>query len=469
MLKDYFEDILPPQASPSSVQKAKDAPEVNINDTEMSLHNEPARTSDIPAPNSRSIRNITVSSRTPRRFLGADREVPGVSPRPPRRIFSSRIWMWLIATLAVLILGAILTVALRPTTVYVVPRSHAIVFDSFLQFSAYPTANAPTDTLSYTVETITLEDSAVVPSTGTEYVEAKASGTIIVVNNYSSESVRLIPNTRFETSDGLIFRTSSQIIIPGKTGNNPGEVRVEVFADEAGEKYNIGPINRFTLPGLATTPAMYADVHARSLEPMTGGALGERPAVAAGALESARAEIRMRLEQQARAAAELRTNEQTVALADLMRTIYISQPNTAEAGDKVRIREMARVEIPVFSADSFARIVSRGVSADAEESTVMLKGISTLTSRMVETGEKFILGTDPFAFTLSGAAQVIWKVDTNSFAAALANREAVAFEAIVATFSGIEEAHARIQPFWKKTFPANPNDIQVRIEEPALP
>ena len=471
MAKDYFQDILPPQtpSTSPSTRKTEGFSEEHTNDTTVASQNEPGGFEDAPAPSGRSIRNISVSPRPPRRLLGSEREIPGVPPRPPRRFFSPRIWMWIIAVLAILVLGTILLVALRPTTVNVVPRSHAVVFDSFLQFNAYPATEASVGSLPYSVETVTLEDSAVVPSNGTEYVETKASGTIIVSNNYSSESVRLIPNTRFETPDGLIFRTSSQVFVPGKKGGKPGEVQIKVVADKAGEAYNIGPISRFTLPGLITTPAMHADVYARSTDTMTGGALGDRPAVTPGTLESARAEIRARLETQARAAVDLRTNEQTVALADLMRITYTTQPNTEEAGGNVRIREIARVEIPVFPASSFAQTVSRSVSADAEDGAVMLNGASALTARLMATDTDFVLGTDPFGFTLSGMAQLVWKVDSEALTSALAGRNESAFQTIVATFPGIEEASARIQPFWKKAFPVDPTEIHTRIEEPVLP
>src|SRR3989344_2305213 len=449
MAKDYFQDILPPQTPPLSARKAREPLEEKA-DATVAPQSEPESIEGVPATNGRSIRNIAVSPRQPRRFL------------------SPRIWMWVTAALAILVLGTILLVALRPTTIYVVPRSHAVVFDSFLQFNAYPAEEASVGSLSYSVETITIEDSAVVPSNGTEYVETKASGAIIVANNYSSEPVRLIPNTRFETPAGLIFRTSAEVSIPGKKDGKPGEVQIEVVADKAGEAYNIGPVSRFTLPGLATTPAMYADVYARSIGSMTGGALGDRPAVTPGTLESARAEIRARLETQARAAADLRTNEETIVLADLMRITYTTQPNTEEAGGNVRIREIARVEIPVLPASVFAHTVSRSVSADAEDGSVMLKGAGALAARFVATDTELVLGAGPFEFTLSGMSQLVWKVDSEALISALSGRNESAFQTIVATFPGIEEARARIQPFWKQVFPVDPKKIRIRIEEPVL-
>lgn len=471
MAKDYFQDILPPQGSSSPKGGGSQAPspalDPDIEDSQSDDETISAPVSGAPPQNTRSIRNINVSPRPPRRAQGSEREIPGTLQqfRTPRRI-APRIWMWIIAALSIAVLGAILLVAMRPTTISVIPRSHVIVFDSSLQFRAYPRGDAAMSSLSYTIETVDLEDSSVVPANGKELVEERASGTIVVVNNYSAESVRLVKNTRFETPDGLIFKTPSEVIVPGKIGTRSGEVSVEVFAEATGEKYNVGPITRFTLPGLKTTPAMYADVYARSGVGMSGGFVGERPIVAPSAVESAKAEIRGRLEQKARTAMESKVNDESIVLADLIRITYTSLPNTEEAGGGARIREKAHIEIPVFPAALFAQTVARGASADAEDGSVMLKDVTALTARVVESNETSASYVDSFDFTLLGTALLVWKVDAKALAEALAGREEAAFEAIVASFPGVEEARARVQPFWKNSFPTDPNDIQVHIEEP---
>ena len=69
-------------------------------------------------------------------------------------------------------------------------------------------------------------------------------------------------------------------------------------------------------------------------------------------------------------------------------------------------------------------------------------------------------------FSLDGTAQLVWKVDTALLAEALLGRDESAFQAIVESFPGIEEAHARIEPFWSNAFPGDATAIKVRVEEP---
>src|SRR3989338_4270766 len=453
MAKDFFQDITPPNTPPSSLPpRPPREPAAEIPPT--------------PAPGEKTIRNIQVTAKPRPRVDSMDvREVPSFSSEPPKqRRVPTRLWMWGGAGLLLLILAAITFVALRPTTVTVIPRSQTVTFDQSAHFTAYPAPAIASSTLSFTLQTSDIEDSAVVPTSGTERVSEKAQGSITVFNAYSAQPVKLVKNTRFATPDGLIFRVPADIVIPGKQGSTPGKITVTVFADEAGEKYNVGPVSRFTLPGLKSSPAMYADVYANSSQAFVGGCVGDRPAVAAGAIDTAVAQIRARLEQKARDAVNAVASDTTVVFPSLVQITYESLPQTTEAGGGLRIHERARVGIPVFPADAFAYAVAQSVSADAGPGEVAIKGGAGLTANA---GDPAAIAADaPLAFTLNGTVQLVWVVDAQALASALAGKDQSAFQTIVTGFPGVQEAHARVEPFWKNSFPADPAAIRIQIEAP---
>ncbi len=465
MAKDYFQDITPPGTPPSAIP------------TRIPVEPRPAP--DLPpiTPGERTIRNIQVEKR-PRVVgqepvrIGADdiRGTPGIPPALPRHPRPpSRLWIWGAVALSLAVLAAIALVAFRPTTVTVTPRSHSVIFDASARFTAYPDTTAASGTLSFTLETSDLEDSAVVPTTGSTQVEDRASGTIVVINEYSAQSVKLIKNTRFATPEGLIFRAPADVVVPGKKGTTPGEISVTVIADEAGEKYNIAPQARLGVPGLKSNPNMYAKVYARSETAMRGGFVGNRPGTAPGALDSARAEVRGRLDEKARATVRFRSDTATIAFPGLLRVTYESLPETADGGGGLRIHERAHVELPVFPADLFAHVVAESVRADAEAGGITLKAGPDLIAHHANVADSSLdmsLSGKPLDFTLEGGAQLIWSVDSESLGEALAGRDEAAFQTIVNGFPTIQEAHARIEPFWKSSFPADPSDIKIRITPP---
>ena len=467
MAKDYFQDITPPDASrpaaPLRVSESRTTPPADP----------PAPPAPPPAPGERTIRNIQVEKRPrlsgqePAR-IGSDDirgtpDIPRIPPQHPRA--PSRWWIWGGVALSLAVLAAIALVAFRPTTVTATPRSQSVAFDASARFAAYPAATAASGTLSFTLETSDLEDSAVVPTSGSARVEDRASGTVIVVNEYSAQSVKLIKNTRFATTEGLIFRVPAEVVVPGKKGAVAGEISVTVIADQAGEAYNVGPQTRLTIPGLRSTPDMYTKVYARSTTAMSGGFVGDRPATAPGALENARAEVRARLDEKARAVVRSRPDASTITFPGLLHVTYESLPETSEAGGGLRIHERAHVELPVFPADSFARVVAESVSADAEQGGVAFKAAPDLVARLNGAPDGSLADT-PLDLTLEGSAQLVWNVDTRALAEALAGRDEAAFETIVNGFPAIQEASARIEPFWKSSFPADASDIKVRVITP---
>ena len=456
MAKDYFQDILQSDAEKPghSFGGGRGAKEPN---------------GGAQGGGERSIRNITVNPRASRaRAMSGDmRGAPSGGPQSPygrpRMDSRKRIWIWVVAAISVVVLGVLALFAFRSTTVTVTPRSRPVVFDRAVHFNAYLSASTAIGSLSYTVVANDLEDSAVVPSSGTEHAEDRATGTITVFNEYSPSTVRLIKNTRFATPAGLIFRVPATVVIPGKKGSVPGSVTVTVVADQAGEQYNVGPVDKFTLPGLKTSPDMYTSVYARSTSAFTGGFVGDRPGVAAGALDSARAEIRARLEGKARDGARALNSRAVTVFPDLMRITYESLPPTTEAGGGVRIHEKAHVEIPVLSAEPFAQTVAHGVGENTEGVSFRIEGLDTLVAGQGGAGGAQTLGTDPLDFTLTGNAVLVWNVDPVSLSLALAGRDKDAFQGIITGLPSIQEARARIEPFWKGTFPASTSDISIEF------
>ncbi len=70
-----------------------------------------------------------------------------------------------------------------------------------------------------------------------------AKGSVRVINKYS-RSQTLVKTTRLLTADKKLYRIAATIAVPAG-----GEVKVDVYADESGGEYAIGP-TKFTIPGL---------------------------------------------------------------------------------------------------------------------------------------------------------------------------------------------------------------------------
>ena len=165
-----------------------------------------------------------------------------------------------------ILLGAFGYVALNRISTAVInisPHKETLAIDSRLRAYTNTTATG----LPFEVMQLNAEESGLVTATGISSGGQKASGKVTVYNNYGSAPQKLITNTRFQTKDGKVYRIKGAISVPGM-----GMTEAMVYADQAGEEYNIGPSD-FTLPGLKGG-ARFEKVFAKSKTAMSGGSSG---------------------------------------------------------------------------------------------------------------------------------------------------------------------------------------------------
>ncbi|MFA6354175.1 MAG: hypothetical protein WCX12_00615 [Candidatus Paceibacterota bacterium] len=117
------------------------------------------------------------------------------------------------------------------------------------------------------------------PASQKQNVADKATGKITIYNAYSSAKQSLVATTRFVTPDGKTFRIDKSITVPGaevKDGKIiPSSIEADITADKAGTDYNLGPIDKLTIPGFKGSPkysAFYGVIAGKT----TGGFIGER-------------------------------------------------------------------------------------------------------------------------------------------------------------------------------------------------
>lgn len=468
MARNYMQDITPPDDSPKP--RARRTPrKVTLRQEPLQPEPTASQEEEVVAETppeemlpERSIRTIRPSQNRLRQIPRAEVRIENM---PAERGRGSRTGIWIAVVIAALVLAAAAFLVLFPSTsVTVTPHTQTITFDASSPFTAYPEGEAAQGTIAYSVLSQTFEDSGVVQASGTEQAEEQASGNITVYNSYSDQPVRLIKNTRFQTPDGLIFRIPASVDVPARNGSTPGSIEITVFADQTGPDYNVGPFDRISIPGLRSTAAMYEGVYGKSTTAFSGGFSGVRPAVSPQVLESAKAEVRGRLQEKAQQLAAT-APQGSVAFPGLVSIQYETLPPTEESGGSVRINERAVVAVPVFNENRLAQSIGQAVSANAEGQNVTIRFADGLSASPVGQVAAADLGSQPVTFTLGGRGQLVWNIDSDALTEALSTREEGAFETIIAGFPAIEEARARLMPFWRKSFP-EASKIKVSVEPP---
>ncbi len=381
-----------------------------------------------------------------------------------KRKKSGLFWFLLIGILFILALVVSIPTIFSDTTIRIKPvvtkaTFNDAIFNAFLKNSQSDT-NDGLNTLNYSVVEWDSTDKVDLEPTGREQVKEKASGVITVYNNFTKNKQRLIKNTRFETSDGHVYRVRESIVVPGKTSGAPGTLDVRVYADEAGESYNIQS-GSLTLPGLKSLPDMYTNIYAKVKSPITGGFDGERAVVSQESKSSASATLRNKIKKEVLTEIKNRIPEDTRYFDS---GVYIEFADTSESeiGGKVQIVENAKVKVIVFDKVELARVLSASVAGNPDKGYPTIKDPSKLSVEIVQktTDDS---DADSVKLIVNGDADFVWMFDKQNLIKDLAGKQKDALLTILTGYPTIDKAEAIIRPFWRKTFPKNAKDFTIEI------
>jgi hypothetical protein len=222
------------------------------------------------------------------------------------------------------------------------------------------TAAKSTGDLPFEIITAQKVASQSVKSTGTKAVNTSASGTITIYNT-QSKAQKLIANTRFATTAGLIFRIHAPVSVPGGTAAKPGSVNAKVYADQAGSTYNVAATS-FTIPGFAGTPQESA-VYGRSTSPMAGGSSGNIPVIDAGVEMQAKDALTAALAPDLASSLQTQVPAGYILLPGAATTSFEElEPTQSATAGEADVKEQGTISAIVFPNSALAKAVATSVA-----------------------------------------------------------------------------------------------------------
>lgn len=338
-------------------------------------------------------------------------------------------------------------------TVKITPKQKELVIKSNYTAKKIPSKGE----LGYEVMSFTKEVSKTVPATGEKKTETRAGGSIIVYNNYSSASQKLIKNTRFESPNGLIFRIENSITIPGQYKKDgklyPGSVEVKILADSVGEEYNVG-LTDFTIPGFKGDPR-YNKFYGRSKTSIVGGFSGTIKTASQSDLDKAKG--------------ELDTEIKTVLYDEALKSIpsnYISLngasklsvENTSATGSN-EIKLKGTLDLMVFDRQKLAKFLAEENIPNFDENPVSSESLSKLSVNFGENPTK--IGSDSINFSMIGTTTIFWLFDEKKLITDLLGQPKSNINNLFSSYSVIDRAEIDLVPSWRSKLPTDPNKIQI--------
>lgn len=385
------------------------------------------------------------------------------TPKTSKR--SSRWLLWLVGI--IVLLGAIYAVSYIFVSASVTIAPKEVTTPASVAGTAV--LDPSTQGLAYTIVTLEREGSKEVPASGEEKVEKKASGRITIYNNAGTAPQQLVANTRFESNNGLIYRIQSAATVPGaKTVNGvttPGSLTVTVYADQAGEKYNIN-LSDFTIPGFKGDPK-YTKITAKSdpASPISGGYIGTAKKVAAADLASAKVSIEADLKTSLQDMIQTQIPDTHVLFKNASTFSYTELPQgTSTKNSSALIREKGTMYGILFERKALSKFLADKLAIDQEHGATVanLEDLSFTLDNLASFNPNT---TKEISFKLSGTAEFVWDIDSNKIAESLAGQKRAKIKDILGKFEEVSRANVSIKPIWVITMPRNPEKIKVQLDQ----
>jgi hypothetical protein len=429
----------------------------------------------------KSIRQIPLSVKRPERRArvvddsGEEDTAPERSdyvsraPGWQRRSLNPKFAIWLIAGVCILALFFGVSMLFSSATVIITPRTEKISFtnESFTAKSVSPTVVD----LAFEVLNVKQVGTETVIATEDKEVSIKASGKIVIYNSYSATSQRLINNTRFESKGGKIYRINTSVIVPGfkKVDGKvvPGSVEATVYADQAGESYNMklsDLTGDFKIPGFKGDPR-YQGFYGLLKTDITGGLVGKQRVVSPEVRKLTEESIKIKLKEQLLKELYAIKPENYIIFKDGYSIDYTVLADSAVDSDKAKLSIEGNLNGIVFNNLRLTKNIA----------TKKLTGFDGLPAELVP-GDDFTVtftGKDNTGLwknsvldlKFNGQAVIKWQYSADEIRADLAGKSESDLKNIVSEYkNSISAIQVMFQPVWTRYFPDNPMKIKIKEE-----
>jgi len=369
--------------------------------------------------------------------------------------------VWALGFFVLLVGGSMFVSALMggaEVTVY--PKNREVTVNT--EVTAY--AEPQTGQLNYEILSLEATAERQVTATGQEEVSTQALGQI-EISKSTAGSERLVRNTRFQTEAGLVFRIDESVVVPGATDTGPGTVRVDVFADEAGEEYNIAAGVTMTVPGFSESglTELYNAITAKSISAFNGGFDGPQYIINEDELTDARESLQGELRKALLDKIDREKPAGFVVYNDAVSITFNQLPASEANGNTVTLREEGVLQVPMFKEEVFAEYIAATTLSDYDQLPVRLEDVNKLKFSYTdeETKNTQLSSLEELKFALAGQNRVIWQFNTEDLQVDIVGKDKTALNDAIDKYPGIRSADAVIRPFWKSTFPRERAKIKI--------
>jgi hypothetical protein len=282
---------------------------------------------------------------------------------------------------SVIILMAISYIALPGATLVLTPKSNVIEVPKNIVLADIDHNRAELDTRptnmipSYKIQT-KIDKIFTFQATGKDSQGGTNATGKVKINNTSATEWPLVPKTRFQSPDGIVFRSSQQVTVPGGSADKPGVLEIPVIADPTdafgqptGARGNLAGDIKLFLPALSSENQK--KLFAVTSAPFTGGVTNVVKFISKDDITAAKAKMTDELNSSEEA--ELKAVIEKKNQTDNTRLSLLTGKGLIESSDPVITIPLNLEGQHLESFDVKGSMVVSGIAYDLDELLAILK------------------------------------------------------------------------------------------------
>lgn len=375
----------------------------------------------------------------------------------------SRYLLWFLALVSVIFCFFAFSFLFSKAEILVNPKTKSVVLNENL--SAGKDAND--NGLFFNLVVIPGEENKTIQTTEEKDVAIKATGTVLIFNSFSSSPQRLNADTRLEGSNGKIYKTQTQTIVPGMSKGVSGQIEVEIYANTAGSEYNSPPLD-FKILGFKGTPKYDKFIgRSKTGTEITGGFNGKSPVLTDVLKTSTINDLKDSLQAKLLKKATDQTPPGFILFKNAV-FLNIDEENISlvTGGTDVPVKIKGTLYGILFNEQKLTKKIAEDNIDKYDGSDVFIYNIRDLNFSLFNKDNNSFSNMKNINFSLSGPAKITWKLDENKFAADLLGKPKGNFNQILSQYPNIDSATLTLTPLWRMSIPDQSKDIKVIVNYP---
>ena len=387
--------------------------------------------------------------------------------------------LWLVAVISIVFLFFSLSYFFSSAIVTINPKMKDFTLNQ--NVVATPKANDSTG-LSYDIIVLSGEEQKEVPGGEERDWKVPATGKILFYNAFNFSNQIIPANTKLEGSNGKIYETKNEVIIPGIAKDRiPGKIEVDIFAEKIGEEYNSKALDFKVLIFKGTSK--YSKIFARSVGDIVGGFNGKSNQLSDVDKENDVQQLKDLLYKKLFNKAKnqipndfillnnatfLNIDEQDIVPSKNLGfyTVDIKGTFSGILFDKNQLTK--EVINDIFPSNNLGdgtidSLSENSATPSVTSKDVYLSNIENLSISSFDQNLITLADMKNITFNLSGTVKVVWNIDVSKIAEDLLGKSKKDFNKILLQYPNINSADLVIKPVWKNSFPDKLDKIKVIV------